>query len=58
MRFKIKYHPSIFERYKIFTKINIEINKITERYRYFDFSLEQDTISKPDLKKRDKPKTK
>ena len=30
-----------------------EIKKITERYRYFDFSLEQDIISKPDLKKRD-----
>ena len=35
-----------------------EIKKITERYRYFDFSLEQDIISKLDLKKRDTPKTK
>ena len=29
----------------------MEIKKITECYRYFDFSLEQDIISKPDLKK-------
>ena len=35
-----------------------EIKKITERYRYFDFSLEQDIIYNPDLKKRDTPKTK
>ena len=37
-----------------------EIKKITERYPYFDFSLEQDIISKPALKKRDTvtPKTK
>ena len=37
-----------------------EIRKITERCRYFDFSLEQDIISKPALKKRDTvtPKTK
>ena len=39
-------------------KINIEIKNITERYRYFDFSLEQDIISKPDLKKRGTPETK
>ena len=58
MRFKIKYHPSIFEKYGIFTQINIEIKNITERYRYFDFSLEQDIISKPDLKKRGTPETK
>ena len=34
--------------------------KIAERYPYFDFSLEQDIISKPALKKRDTvaPKTK
>ena len=30
-----------------------EIKKITERYPYFDFRLEQDIISKPALKKRD-----
>ena len=37
-----------------FDKILVkEIKKITERYRYFDFSLEQDIISKADLKKRD-----
>ena len=35
-----------------------EIKKITDHYRYFDFSLEQDIISKPGLKKRDTPKTK
>ena len=37
-----------------------EIKKITEHYPYFDFSLEQDIISKPALKKRDTvtPKTK
>ena len=58
MRFEIKYHPSIFEKYRIFTMINIEIKNITERYRYFDFSLEQDIISKPDLKKRGTPETK
>ena len=29
-----------------------EIKKITERYPYFDFSLEQDIISEPALKKR------
>ena len=56
MRFKIKYHPSIFKRYRFFTLINIQIKKITERYRYFEFSSEQDTISKPDLKKRDTQK--
>ena len=42
-----------------FGKILIkEIKKITERYHYFDFSSEQDIIFKPDLKKRDTPKTK
>ena len=58
MRFKIKYLPSIFEKYRIFTQINIEIKNITERYRYFDFSLEQDIICKPDLEKWGTPKTK
>ena len=28
-----------------------EIKKLKERYCYFDFSLEQDIISKPDLKR-------
>ena len=58
MCFEIKYHPSIFEKYRILTMINIEIKNITERYRYFDFSLKQDIISKPDLKKRGTPETK
>ena len=37
-----------------------KIKKITERYPYFDFSLEQDIVSKPALKRRDSvtPKTK
>ena len=30
-----------------------EIKKITKRYHYFDFRLEQDIISEPALKKKD-----
>ena len=51
-------YRSMFEKYRIFTQINIEIKNITERYRYFDFSLEQDIISKPEVKKRGTPETK